>query len=80
MSPRSSHKPSPRTGASSRQNTGTGGAYDRIAFVASPFPEAKAAEKRLAKLYGNVKPESADVIVALGGDGLMLQTLRRSPA
>ena len=29
------------------------------------------------KLYGNVKPESADVIVALGGDGLMLQTLRR---
>jgi NAD+ kinase len=45
--------------------------------VASPFPEAKAAEKQLAKLYGNVKPDSADVIVALGGDGLMLQTLRR---
>jgi NAD+ kinase len=56
---------------------GTGGAYEQIAFVASPFPEAKEAEKRLAKLYGNVKPESAEVVVALGGDGLMLQTLRR---
>ena len=44
--------------------------------MASPFAEAKAAEKRLRKLYGNVKPDSADVIVALGGDGLMLQTLR----
>jgi NAD+ kinase len=73
MSPRSSHKPSPRTG--SRQGSGTG--YERIAFVASPFAEAKEAEKRLRKHYGNVKPESADVIVALGGDGLMLQTLRR---
>src|SRR5262245_14210539 len=73
MSPRSSHKPSPRL----RQNTGTGGSHERIAFVASPFPEAKEAEKQLAKLYGNVNPESADVIVALGGDGLMLQTLRR---
>jgi NAD+ kinase len=73
MSPRSRHKPSPRSG----QDTGTGGAYDRIAFVSSPFPEAKAAEKQLARLYGNVKPDTADVIVALGGDGLMLQTLRR---
>ena len=45
--------------------------------MASPFTEAKEAEKRLSKLYGNVKPESADIIVALGGDGLMLQTLRR---
>ena len=51
--------------------------YDRIAFVAGPFAVAKEAEKQLRKLYGNVKPESADVIVALGGDGLMLQTLRR---
>ena len=45
--------------------------------MASPFSEAKEAEKRLSKLYGNVKPDTADVIVALGGDGLMLQTLRR---
>jgi NAD+ kinase len=44
--------------------------------VASPFPEAREAEKRLSRRYGRVKPEDADVIVALGGDGLMLQTLR----
>jgi NAD+ kinase len=69
MSPRSSRKPSPRTGSHP--------GYERIAFVASPFAEAKEAEKRLSKRYGGVKPESADVIVALGGDGLMLQTLRR---
>ena len=59
------------------QSPGSGAGYERIAFVASPFPEAKEAEKRLSKQYGNVKPDSADVIVALGGDGLMLQTLRR---
>jgi len=73
MSPRTSQKPSPRAGSSS----GSGPGYERIAFVASPFPEAKEAEKRLSKQYGNVKPDSADIIVALGGDGLMLQTLRQ---
>jgi NAD+ kinase len=51
--------------------------YARIAFVASPVPEAEEALSRLAKSYGNVVPEKADVIVALGGDGLMLQTLHR---
>ncbi len=51
--------------------------YARIAFVASPIPEAEEALARLAKSCGNVAPEHADVIVALGGDGLMLQTLRR---
>ena len=69
MSPRSSHKPSARRGS--------GPGDERIAFVASQFGEAKAAEKRLSKLYGSAKPENADVIVALGGDGLMLQSLRR---
>jgi NAD+ kinase len=52
--------------------------YERIAFVASPAPEARKALKRLVKLYGNVSPSRADVVVALGGDGLMLQTLRRA--
>ena len=51
--------------------------YERIAFVASPIPEAQEARERLAARYGNVPPEDADVIVALGGDGLMLQTLHR---
>ena len=32
---------------------------------------------RLEKRYGNVDPKAADVIVALGGDGLMLQTLHK---
>ena len=50
---------------------------ERIAFVASDAPEARAAYDRLVARYGSVPPEQADVIVALGGDGLMLQTLRR---
>jgi NAD+ kinase len=51
--------------------------YDRIAFVASPNPEAKAAHERLVATYGNTSPETADVIVPLGGDGFMLQTLHK---
>jgi len=46
--------------------------------VASPAPEAKKALARLVKLYGNVSPSRADVVVALGGDGLMLRTLRQA--
>ena len=49
--------------------------YPRIAFVASPMPEAQDARARLLKRYDAATPEEADVIVALGGDGLMLQTL-----
>lgn len=50
---------------------------DRIAFVAAATPEARQACRRLAARYGNVEPPSADVIVALGGDGLMLQSLHK---
>lgn len=46
-----------------------------IAFVASPTPEAKAALERLTARYGQRPVEEASVIVALGGDGFMLQTL-----
>jgi NAD+ kinase len=53
------------------------GRYERIGFVASPIPEAQDAHQRLAGRYGNADPESADVVVALGGDGFMLQTLHR---
>ena len=52
--------------------------YERIAFVASPAPEARKALARLVKRYGNVSPSKADVVVALGGDGLMLRTLRNA--
>jgi NAD+ kinase len=51
--------------------------FEKIAFVASEVPEALQAQERLAKAYGNAEPNSADAIVALGGDGLMLQTLHR---
>lgn len=51
--------------------------YDRIAFVASAGIEAQAALAQLTELYGNHDANTADVVVALGGDGLMLQTLHR---
>src|SRR5271169_6612254 len=55
----------------------TGPKYDRIAFVASVGAEAQQALAQLVELYGNRDPAEADVVVALGGDGLMLQTLHR---
>jgi NAD+ kinase len=51
--------------------------FERIAFVASMTEEAQGAAVRLVKRYGNVAPDGADVVVALGGDGFMLQTLHR---
>jgi NAD+ kinase len=51
--------------------------FKSIAFVAGTTPEARDAYARLEKRYGNSAPDSADVIVALGGDGLMLQTLHK---
>jgi NAD+ kinase len=52
-------------------------ASQSIGFVASATPEAQAALQALAARYGQTDPDNADVIVALGGDGLMLQTLHR---
>ena len=51
--------------------------FDNIAFVASDVPEAIEARRVLAERYGDVEPQKADAIIALGGDGLMLQTLHR---
>lgn len=50
-------------------------AIERLSFVSSGTPEAEAAAQALRDQYGDVGPEGASVIVALGGDGLMLQTL-----
>ena len=44
-------------------------------FVASEAPGAKAALTKLREQYGDAGPERATVVVALGGDGFMLQTL-----
>jgi len=49
----------------------------RIAFSASKRPEAQTALQRLTKIYGQSGEAEADVIVALGGDGAMLDAMRR---
>ncbi|MFC3549612.1 NAD kinase [Lysobacter cavernae] len=49
----------------------------RIAFLANPSDEAQRALAELSAHHGQHEPESADVLVALGGDGFMLQTLHR---
>jgi NAD+ kinase len=51
--------------------------FERIAFLASDTAEAQAALATLTGHYGHVPPDEADVVVALGGDGLMLQSLHR---
>lgn len=51
--------------------------YEKIAFVATTTTSARKALKGLTTRYGNAPIEQADVVVALGGDGLMLQTLHR---
>ncbi len=52
-------------------------AAERIAFVAAGFGAAQDALKALTETYDHVDPQDADVIVALGGDGFVLQTLRQ---
>jgi NAD+ kinase len=47
----------------------------KIAFTASYSEVAQTARAALVTRYGNAEIEQADVIVALGGDGFMLQTL-----
>jgi NAD+ kinase len=47
----------------------------RLHFVATSVPEAQSALANLRQQYDDVGPEKADVIIALGGDGFMLQTL-----
>ncbi len=51
--------------------------FERLAFLSSGTPEAERARADLSAIYGNARPDEADVIVALGGDGLMLQVLHR---
>jgi NAD+ kinase len=46
--------------------------------VSSGTAEADAAMARLRTRYGDVGPDAAEVVVALGGDGLMLQTLHQA--
>ena len=48
----------------------------RLHFTASPRPEAQAALEALSRRYGQHGIETADVVVPIGGDGWMLETLR----
>ena len=52
-------------------------ASPRMAFIAAETPNAQFACQRLANQYGNAALADADVIVALGGDGFMLECLHR---
>src|SRR5690606_20606634 len=49
----------------------------KLAFTASARPEAQEALRRLRHTYGESGEADADIIVALGGDGHMLDTLRK---
>jgi len=49
----------------------------RMAVVAAETPKAQFARQRLADRYGSVPLDQATVIVALGGDGFMLECLHR---
>ena len=49
----------------------------RLALLASPTDDAQAAFAALSARHGTHPPQEADVLVALGGDGFMLQTLHR---
>jgi NAD+ kinase len=49
----------------------------RLAFLAAPTADAEAARRALAARHAGTDADAADVIVALGGDGFMLETLHR---
>lgn len=47
-----------------------------LAFLAADAPGPREAAATLSAIYGQTDPGRADVLIALGGDGFMLQTLR----
>jgi len=51
-------------------------ASPRPHFTASERPDALAAHERLTRRYGQADETDAEIIVALGGDGTMLDALR----
>ena len=50
---------------------------EKLAFVASRSEQAQLALRELEERYGQRSPDEAEIIVALGGDGFMLETLHR---
>ncbi len=51
---------------------------DRISFAAADTPDAQAALQELEQRHGKTALADADVVVALGGDGLLLKVLRQT--
>lgn len=49
----------------------------KLAFIAAPTEGAQAARQHLIELYGDCPVKEASVVVALGGDGLMLECLHK---
>jgi NAD+ kinase len=49
----------------------------RVAFVASDAEAAQQALADVSRTYGTVDPAEAEIVVPLGGDGFMLETLHR---
>jgi NAD+ kinase len=66
--------PSPVTAPSTRRDITPG----RVAFAASSAPLAQESFARMVARYGECTPEQAEVVVTLGGDGQMLETLHRA--
>ena len=56
------------------------GGDQKLAFVASSAPSAQRSLSEIKARYDSVPPAEADVIVALGGDGFMLETLHEHHA
>src|SRR5271168_4628638 len=50
----------------------------RICVLASSAPMAQESRARLTDRFGDAPFETADVVVCLGGDGFMLETLHRT--
>ena len=54
------------------------GAAPHLSFLCADTDEARAARTRLIHRYGNAPPAHADVLVALGGDGFLLETMHKT--
>ncbi len=54
--------------------------FERVSFTATTTNVAQQGLNALIRLYGQTDFEDADVVVALGGDGFMLQTLHATNA
>ena len=53
-------------------------AYQKLCFISSGVEAAEEALSAFTERFGNVSLQNADAVVALGGDGLMLETLRKA--